>query len=199
MNKIIAEAVLLKVADIFDTVGVPFFLIQGTALGAYRDKGFTPTELDIDFAILQENFNHTAGDIAKHLVDAGAEIESWSLPFTRVKTLVAKLWDVKVDIVGHVRWKDKRFTSIPVITNDARAPHVGEPYALVHNAEWFENYDTVELFGREFKVPSPIEEYLAHEYGEDWRIPKKDHVSRTRIYDFIKTEGIPHDLFEHPR
>lgn len=26
----------------------------------------------------------------------------------------------------------------------------------------------------EFKIPSPVEEYLTYRYGEDWKTPKKD-------------------------
>ena len=46
---------LLETADILDELGIRFFLIQGTALGAYRDHGFTPTEADIDFGVLVEH------------------------------------------------------------------------------------------------------------------------------------------------
>ena len=39
---------------------------------------------------------------------------------------------------------------------------------------YFENLNTVEFYGKEFRIPSHAEEYLALKYGGDWRMPKKD-------------------------
>lgn len=41
---------------------------------------------------------------------------------------------------------------------------------------YFENLSTIKFYGMEFKVPPPVEEYLAYRYGKDWRIPKKDYI-----------------------
>lgn len=43
-------------------------------------------------------------------------------------------------------------------------------------ARYFKNLSTINFYGMEFNVPSPVEEYLEFRYGEDWRIPKKDYV-----------------------
>ncbi|MBA7590637.1 hypothetical protein ES708_32764 [subsurface metagenome] len=41
-NKDIAERVLLDTKEIFDANDIKFWLIFGTFLGAYRDKGLIP-------------------------------------------------------------------------------------------------------------------------------------------------------------
>ena len=170
---------LLELAGLLDSLSTPHFLIQGTALGAYRDHGFTPTERDIDIGILQEDFRPRFGDIAKALCDRGYEIESWSLPFDECRTLVVRLHGVKADLVGLMRRGAERFTACPVHVS------IPEPYAIVHAAQLLESYETVQLFGREFRVPCPIEQYLLMEYGPDWRTPADDHVSRTRVYGYV--------------
>jgi len=180
---------LLELADLLDGQEIPYFLMQGTALGAYRDKGFTPTELDIDFGILQENLTHKAAQLLTVLSQRGYEVESYILPFTVTRTLVAWKYGVKADLVGIARWKDKRFTADPVRKS------VLQPSAIVHEAGIMENYDIVEVFGRKFNVPKPIELYLKREY-DDWKTPRIDHCSRQRIYGYVRKAGIPLNFLE---
>ena len=42
------ERALIDINTLFHYRRIPFFLIQGTALGAYRDNGFSQYEKDID-------------------------------------------------------------------------------------------------------------------------------------------------------
>ena len=172
---------LLEMSGILDSLGLPFFLVQGTALGAYRDGGFTPTEGDIDIGFLQEDFAPKVGELCEVLVNAGFDIHTISKPLPICRLLIAHKYGVHADLVGYTRYQDKRFASAPI---DPVA--VPEPYCLVHEAAALENYQWVTLFGRVFRVPSPIEQYLEREYGAEWHTPMEDHVSRTRVYDFLK-------------
>lgn len=187
MNHEAGKVCLNYAADVLESLGTPFFLIQGTALGAYRDRGFVPTERDVDFGVLIEHMIPAAPDIAKLLVQAGCEIESWGRPFRKIRTLTAKIGEAKIDIVGFHKWSGKRFATSPV------SQFVPVPYSIVHDAELLENYQQIELFGRTFNIPSPIETYLEREYGPDWRTPKDDHISRTRIYNFTRDNRITDD------
>lgn len=184
------KAALFLAADLLDRLGVPFFLMQGTALGAVRDGGFVPTEKDIDLGILQEDFGPAVYALQRGLHKRGCDTEIFVRPFTRPRTLVAWMDGAKVDFVGLARWKSWRFTATPV------RPWVAEPYALVHEAALLETYQEVEMFGRRWRVPSPVEEYLLREYGEGWHTPKNDHMSRTRVYDFLAKEKVPCGLLE---
>lgn len=179
---------LLEVSGILDALKIPYFLLQGTALGAYRDKGFTPTERDIDIGILIENFD--AGEICKSLINANYAVETRDRhsPFCFAHTIVVYKDGIKADLVGLHRWGRYRFTNTP-----DNPEEVLTPYCIVHEARLLETYELVYLFGRTFQVPRPIEEYLATEYGNDWRTPKEDHVSRTRVYRFL--DKVPKELF----
>ncbi|MBA7695276.1 hypothetical protein ES703_103898 [subsurface metagenome] len=40
---------------------------------------------------------------------------------------------------------------------------------------YFKGLSEIQFYGMQFKVPAPAEDYLAYRYGENWRIPKKNH------------------------
>lgn len=189
MNRRNARALLLHVAELLDRQAIPFFLMQGTALGAYRDQDFTPTEKDIDLGVLQEHFDRSRIlPLESALHRCGYDTEVFAAPFYAPRTMVIWGDDAKLDLVGFTRWKDRRFTATPV------RPWITEPYCLVHRADQLEQYEEVKLFSRAFNVPCPIETYLQLEYGPDWRTPADDHVSRTRVYNFLEEEDVPTDL-----
>jgi hypothetical protein len=186
-EKVGAE-VLLEVSDVLDHIGIPFFLMQGTALGAYRDNGFTPTERDIDLGVLMEHLPvRMFYRLMLLFIESGYDVEAFVAPFDRPRTLVLFKNEIKVDIVTWAKWKGQRFQSAPV------REYVKPPYCIVHEAKMLEKYRPVNVFGKTFNAPYNIEEYLRKEYGDDWKTPQEDHVSRTRVYDFIEKEGIPYD------
>jgi len=189
MNKQAGKEILLKIADILDEVGIPFYLMQGTALGAYRDGGFAPTERDIDFGILYENLHGKVRSLLDALKRGKFNYETFAKPFNHPRTIVVSKRNVHADLVSVFRWKDYRVNATPISTNF-------EPYCLIHKAHLLENYQDVEVFGRTFKIPSPIEEYLETEYGPEWRIPSDDNRSRTRVYGFLEEEGVPNDWLD---
>lgn len=185
MNRENAKKLLFDVADQLDKHRLPFFLIQGTALGAFRDNDFTPTEKDIDLGVLQEYLTPTAFSlIGSNLNLMGYDVECVAMPFFFPRTMVVIGHDCKMDIVGYSQWEDKRFACSPV------RDWLKKPYAIVHDRATLENYEVVNLFGRTFHVPAPIETYLELEYGPDWRIPKDDNVSRTRVYNFLEDNSV---------
>ena len=70
MNKEEGRERLLELGEILDRVEVSYFLILGTALGAYRDKGFVPTERDIDIGFLYEDFQERLQPMISFLQEA---------------------------------------------------------------------------------------------------------------------------------
>lgn len=185
----VGKEMLLDLKYSLDELQIPFFLLQGTALGAYRDHGFVPTEKDIDLGILIENLSCKVPALLSYLTEMGYEVETRNrtLPFKEPHTIV--VYDTsrkaKADLVGLHKNEKKghRYTCTP-----DNPVEILEPYCIVHEAALLENYQTIGLFGEEFLIPSPIETYLEREYGEDWRTPKEDHVSRTRVYDYLRKE-----------
>ena len=54
LNKEKAKVILLELHELFNTLRLPFFLIEGTCLGAYRDKDFCNGDKDIDIGLKHE-------------------------------------------------------------------------------------------------------------------------------------------------
>lgn len=174
------------------------FLMQGTALGAYRDGGFTPTEKDIDVGIIYDcrktlmawyDLVHNKG------LRKDFEVESYSRPFKKTRTLC--LWfhgQVKIDLVLWLPWTCKDGRKVLFTVSPERPWNVNDRYALVHDEAMLISRQIVTLDKINWDVPSPIEKYLELEYGPDWRTPADDHVSRTRDYDFMTREEVSLDI-----
>lgn len=194
MDKEVGESVLLNFADILDLSGIPFFLIQGTALGAYRDRGFTPTEQDIDIGVLFEDFSQDKlMNLFSTLLVFDYEIQTFHSPFTRTRLLTAKKYGCRIDIAAYMKWEGKRFATRA--KDNRNLPE----FSIVHDASMFEECIWIKMFGRIFNVPYPIEEYLELTYGKDWRTPNENHAlmeSSVCIRNFVKDNNIPLDLLE---
>jgi len=174
-----AQQFIVPIVQALQAADIEFFLIQGTALGAYRDGGFAPKDRDIDFGMLYENFAKDVHKICRIMVDQHFEIRTVNRPFTRPRVLNAVRKSVKIDFVSYIPWKDKRFCTSTYL-----------PYSVVHEGAILEPpYKLVEWFGETVQVPRDIEEYLKLEY-DDWKTPREDSLSRTRVDNFRKDNEI---------
>ena len=185
MDRIEGERCFKNVYHVLSSVGVPFFLIQGTALGAWRDNGFTPTERDIDIGFLQEEFEPYSEALANMFIQYGFQVRKVSKPFSKCRALKLNRNGIHVDLVAYILWRDKRFCCSNL-----------KEYSIVHDRKLFETYQLVSLFDCMCRVPCPVSQYLELEYGPGWRIPVEDHVSKTRVYGYRRREGIPNDLLD---
>ncbi len=197
MNHENARKLLFSVADALDAAKIPFFLTHGTALGFYRDNGFAPHDDDMDLGALQEEFTPKAGKLAMLLTDVHhCEINTLYEPWTRCVGMQIRRDGEHVDLVAHVRWTDQ------VHGDDFRLdPSVMSDFVGAFPHELLETYEKMNVFGRDWNVPSPIERYLYLNYGRDWRRPKREHayqdgVGSVRIKGFLKSRGVPRDLLE---
>lgn len=159
------------------------FLIQGTALGVYRDNGFTPTERDVDIGILSENWS--ASSLCMRLITYGFDVETITAPYKYARTIVARKYGIKADIVSFQEIQPPEDIRLRFALTPVDPVNVPKPYAIVHPAEMFESpYYQASCFGMTFNLPAPIVPYLIREYGEGWQTPREDHVSRARVYGF---------------
>ena len=183
MNKANGEKMLHELHRILS--GEKCFLIQGTALGAYRDKGFCPSEADIDIGFLQETLRSGGANICKSLILDGFEVKTVNEPFNNLRAIRAFKYGVKADLNGFMLHNGKRFCNSNL-----------QDYAVVFEREVLENTKKIKLFGDVWSIPTDTEKYLELEYGKDWRTPQADSVSRSRVYGFIKEQGITNDFLD---
>ena len=154
---------LLDVKKVLDKYHTEFFLLYGTALGAYRDGDFLPGDDDIDLGTF--NSSHRE-EIKQELTKLGFDISTCFDTKRNVyvpSKMILAIRNTQVDIFffeeqkkGYVAHRDgfsRPFTYLP---------------------KKFNKTQKIIFKGHEFNIISPIEEYLS-EFYSDWKSTKKEH------------------------
>jgi len=153
MNKEQASEYLLKVKEIFDRLGIIFWLRGGTALGAIRDGSFIEWDNDIDIGVYEDD--------AEKVWFAILEMEEFGLKVT------------------HTSIKDNSFRVLKDLIGFGFASwsrHKGTMWRAERHKEIFDVFsEFIEwpFLGTTFKIPKDYKRYFESHYGDTWRIPKK--------------------------
>ena len=142
--------------------------MDGTLLGAYRDKDFViGDENDIDLGIMEPYFPQFKQAI-KELAKIGLrKFKGWGL-------------EGKAEGYGLIRGKNHvDITKIHIKKGKAfnLARKCGRPqlppfFAYVYPIECFTNFDIIEFQGTKFNIPSKTAKFLSLRYG-NWKITRK--------------------------
>lgn len=160
---------LLDVKTVLDKYNTEFFLLGGTALGAYRDKDFIEGDDDIDLGTFDASHRE---EIKKDLEELGFEIA------------VCYNKDTKEYIPSKMILATRRTqTDIFFFEDDgdkyvAHRDGLSRPWTFLYKG-W--ELEDIEFKGMTFKVLSPIEKYLEWTY-KNW---KKKEKERGIIYDDV--------------
>ena len=153
-----AEALLKEAKQIFDQLGVVFFLRQGTCLGAIRDGAIIPWDDDIDLGSIFGTDGVTE-EMTKTVVSA-FEDRGY---FTEVERHDHYVAVAMMKSSTRIDWTCYR------IIDDSIAHYPG----LRIPARLFAQLKEIDFIGAKFLVPNPPEEYLLFKYGDDWATAKK--------------------------
>ena len=158
MDATVAAGLLREAKEVFDELGVVFFLRQGTCLGAVRDGAFIPWDDDLDLGSIYGMHGLTKRSVASvadafrargfHVKEATSGGESWLGIMKR---------HIRIDWICY-RVRKGRIVHFP---------NVSIPVEL------FARLQEVDFVGERFLVPSPPEEYLRCKYGPYWATPKR--------------------------
>jgi hypothetical protein len=158
MNIANAGRLLDEAKQVFDSLGIVFFLRQGTCLGAVRDQALIPWDDDLDLGSIMglHGFSDEAIAPAVEAFRAnGCYVEV--IPdglYTSVKIMKYR---IRID------WQCYR------VVKGTIAHYPGVPFPV----ELFTELEEVEFNGGRYCVPSPPSEYLRFKYGPDWVTPKQ--------------------------
>ena len=142
-NPELADSMLETLDDLCKELGLAFFLAAGTCLGFYRDGDYIEGDTDIDVYI-----------VASH----GEWHDLWN-------ALVGSGFD------GH-RGLRKGNIQLDLMRVDKEPPYILNAFGKNRGRCTFQDFDTILHYGRSYKVPGPVEEYLECAYGgELWRTP----------------------------
>ena len=143
--------------NILDELGVIFWLDSGTLLGAVREgRAIKGDEDDIDLVTYCSNKVYLQKIIEKFL-KAGFEI----LRLRETVLSVARDGN-HVDIFFADKHKDNYYLTLY---------YKKKPFALVIPRHYFENFVEIKFYNKLFKVPYPLNAYVKHCYGPNWKTP----------------------------
>lgn len=164
LDKEQANKALNNIADILEKMGVPYWIDSGTLLGAYRDRDFIDLDHDIDVRILP-----------------------MGCPEERMLELITELWkrDFRVLVQNYGQRAELICVNTDRVMLDLKfaytdgtylwlyiwgAPASREaPRVHLYPIRFFFSLGEIELRGRKYPTPEPIEEYLVCHYGKEWR------------------------------
>ena len=184
INPDLAKEMLKEAKEIMDLLRVPFFLRQGTCLGAVRDQAFIPWDDDIDLGCVI-GLNGLTEDMIDPVFDAfrdqgyfvNAESNDHWIAAGMIKS------SLRIDLT-FFRIIDDSIFHFPMIWMPARL---------------FANLKEIEFMGGNYLVPNPPEEYLRTKYGPNWITPKQeayekdvlDQVAKSPIAKVAPSQGQP--------
>ena len=181
INPELAKQMLKEAKNIMDQLGVPFFLRQGTCLGAVRDRAFIPWDDDIDLGCVI-GLNGLTEDMVAPVLNAfrdhgyfvNEESNDHGIAAGMVKS------SLRIDLTFFHIIDDSIF-HFPMIWMPARL---------------FANLKEIEFLGSNYFVPNPPEEYLRTKYGPDWVTPKVafekdvlDQAAKSRVTNAAPIPG----------
>lgn len=168
--------VLADAALALGELGVPFHLLRGTALGAYRDRKFIEHDYDIDLGVFDQD-----------------HIEECYYTFERYRFTCCR-WFGEIDdgYVLQFLHQTRVRLDINLIYERSDGYYVasyGSVCDLLPGGKcWYRNskysLSAIELAGGTYLVPP--EAYFAETYGDDWRTPREMYYGERAIMNDYK-------------
>jgi hypothetical protein len=193
------KELLFLVDDILTKNGYSYWLNFGTLLGAYRDHAFIPHDNDLDISMFWED--HLG--VKEVLIEGGLNLfATFYFGDSNAPESIAYRFEYKkvfIDIDFHLR----------DISNPSVIRHYGAlfldnvdytkrgQFNVVQVEEFtnpFSGLMKLDFLGRQFNVPSNIEEYLIANYGPNYRTPDSksdyhDYAQNIHIYPISEKVG----------
>ncbi len=186
---------LKAISKIFKKYNIPFWLDDGTCLGAYRHAGLIAWDYDVDMSILQPDFENAKAAL-QELDPELYVLQDWSgsvSPRTYLRVFVKKNSSL-IDIYTYNISPEKG--TVNYIFSLEHSFFIPEKWKarernLVHPKpiSWLFPLKKTSFEGVEVYVPNQAEKWLQSKYGED--------ISPARTWDekkqqYLKVEGHPY-------
>jgi len=158
---------LFEVDDVMKSIGLKYWLTNGSALGLVRDEQFIPWDDDIDIDVYSEDLVPNFREMVMKLVNMGFVCRVVDRGDTSKVSAYKK--NFKISIGGIYLDGDLR-----------RAKSCAYP------KKFYENSITHTIRERDFSIPGPADEYLSYLY-KDWKTPTRSDNVREYNQDYLYT------------
>lgn len=185
---------LQQIAHYLSLGSVPYWLDDGTCLGAYRHGGVIPWDYDIDLAILEPDFDNAKAALSG-LDPTLYSVQDWSgalCPKTYLRVFVHKTMTL-IDIYCYRIDSEKRTVRYLYALEDS--PYVAQKWKdrerhLMVDIPYEKLFPLKKIFfeGFEVNVPGSVEEWLHEKYGEN--------LAPARLWDSLLEEYVKDEC--HP-
>jgi len=159
MNPLEAKKLLFDTINVFNKVGIKYYLDYGTLLGAYRNGNFIPNDHDIDIGIYEKFWLNPIlmRNIAKE--------------FIKREITIRKIWDNGVNGIVNLTRNDAGLDIYHKVRGKTEYYKYGKRGKRTYPLDCLDKLNTMEFLGKKVNIPSNTEKYLINLYGENWRIP----------------------------
>jgi len=172
MSKERTEKDLLRIKKIFDGFNIPLILGKGILLGVIRENRVLPWDSDIDLFILASNPYESIVKAIDLMNKSGFEFwETYKIPKGKIIhwSFAPTCGNTPACIKMLYPSKDPKFLVETGIALGKRKATI-----TLLSTHLFNPPKEITFLGQKFLVPNPPEEYLAKNYGNNWRIPIKN-------------------------
>jgi len=178
-----ANQTLQKTADTLEGMGAKYFIDSGTLLSAYRDKDINIYDHDVDVRILPNEVpQERTSELVKRLWDAGFYYIAQNMGDRAELICLMEIEKAITMLDLKFAFQDGKYVWVYVWgCNSAIARE--DPRVHCYPSHFFQKLETIELLGREYPCPSPVEDYLVYHYGNNWR-EFKERADQEEMTDY---------------
>lgn len=165
-----AKQTLLDIKAVLNKLQVKFWLVDGVALGAVRDKAFIPYDKDMDLRVMAKDC--TLSGLSKAFKEAGFAVRTSINPKLYgdlPSGIIVTKRGIKTDMCFGYYYLPEDL--VVVLAGAPRSNYDILPAGL------FRGNHFVNFCGTRCRIPYPADDYLTLHYGSDWKTPKQTSYS----------------------
>jgi hypothetical protein len=156
---------LLDARAALNSLGITFWLTDGTLLGYFREGGIIEHDCDVDLGLMIESYSD---DIIPAFRERGFDVKYVLGEKKRGLELSFEREGVKVDLFFFYREGDRVWHGAWEGMDKGRKRNLIKYHYVPFDLK------EIEFVGARFNVPADTLKYVETKYGRDWRTPVKD-------------------------